>query len=223
MTLALRQTELTRGDRSRLQFRVIDDVGEPVRDFEVEHEKRMHLIVVRRDFTGFQHLHPTMSADGTWTAALTVDEAGSYRAYADFKRDGINHTLAADLGVDGNVEWQPLPAAKPTARTGTGFDVRLNADALQAGQEAELGFTVTRDGRPVTVEPYLGARGHLVALRQGDGAYLHVHPLDEQTTSSGPVQFATEFPTAGRYRLFLQFQSEGRVHTAELTQNVRRQ
>jgi Domain of unknown function (DUF4396) len=220
MTLALRQTELTRGERSRLEFQVVDDSGKPVRDFEVEHEKRMHFIVVRRDFTGFQHLHPTMRADGTWTASLTLDEPGSYRAYADFKRDRTNYTLAADFGVDGAVDWQALPAAKPTAQTASGYDVRLNAAAVRAGHEAELGFTVTRNGRPVTVEPYLGARGHLVALRQGDGAYLHVHPLDEKATGSGPVQFATEFPTAGRYRLFLQFQVDGRVHTAAFTQTV---
>jgi hypothetical protein len=220
MTLALRQTELVRGQRSTLRFQIVDDAGAPVRDFEVEHEKRMHLIVVRRDFTGFQHLHPAMRADGTWMASLTVDEPGSYRAYADFERSGTNHTLAADFGVDGPVNWQALPAANPTARTESGYDVRLDADSVRAGREAELRFTVTRNGRPVTVEPYLGARGHLVALRQGDGAYLHVHPLDKQVAGSGPVQFASEFPTAGRYRLFLQFQVGERVHTAAFTQIV---
>jgi hypothetical protein len=220
MTLALQRTELVRGQRSRLKFTVVDDAGAPVRDFEIEHEKRMHFIVVRRDFTGFQHLHPTMRADGTWTATLTIDEAGSYRAYADFKRDGSNHTLAADFGVDGAVDWQTLPEAEPTAQTGSGYEVRSTAGAVRAGRDADLGFTVTRDGNPVTVEPYLGARGHLVALRQGDGAYLHVHPLDESTPGTGPVRFATEFPTPARYRLFLQFQIDGRVHTAAFTQSV---
>ena len=36
-----------------------------MRDFDVEHTKRMHFIVVRRDMTGFQHLHPTQAADGS--------------------------------------------------------------------------------------------------------------------------------------------------------------
>jgi hypothetical protein len=75
---------------------------------------------------------------------------------------------------------------------------------------------VTRDGRPVVVEPYLGARGHLVALRDGDLAFLHVHP------DPGRLRFMAAFPTAGRYRLFLQFRAEGRVHTAEFTQEVAR-
>ena len=105
-------------------------------------------------------------------------------------------------------------------RTAIGHEVRVAADAIRAGRESELRFTVMRDGEPVTVEPYLGARGHLVALRQGDGAYLHVHPLDERTAGTGPVRFATEFPTRGLYRLFLQFQVDGRVHTAAFTQSV---
>ena len=37
--------------------------------YDVEHEKQLHLIVVRRDLTGFQHVHPTLAADGTWTVA----------------------------------------------------------------------------------------------------------------------------------------------------------
>jgi hypothetical protein len=77
-------------------------------------------------------------------------------------------------------------------------------------------FDVTRDGRRVAVQQYLGAKGHLVALRQGDLAFLHVHP-DENS-----LRFMARFPTAGAYRLFLQFQIEGRVHTAAFTQEVSR-
>ena len=86
-------------------------------------------------------------------------------------------------------------------------------------KETALAFTVTRGGRPVTLQPYLGARGHLVALRSTDLAYLHVHPT-EAGTSGGGVRFATEFPTTGRYRLFVQFKHDGRVRTAAFTTNV---
>jgi hypothetical protein len=68
----------------------------------------------------------------------------------------------------------------------------------------------------VQVQQYLGARGHLVALRQGDLAFLHVHP-DEDS-----LKFMATFPTAGAYRLFLQFKVDGRVHTAAFTQEVSR-
>jgi hypothetical protein len=220
MTLVLDRTELPRGRPAELSFRITGTDGRAVRDFEVEHTKRMHFIVARRDLTGFQHLHPAMGADGTWHVPLKLAEAGSYRVFADFKRGGENETLAADVAVNGRLDSLPLPAASDTARTSDGYDVEL-AGRSSAGRESALDFSVTRGGRPVAVEPYLGAGGHLVALREGDLAYLHVHPAGHGAPAGGgPIEFATEFPTAGRYRLFLQFRDAGRVHTAAFTRTV---
>lgn len=193
---------LPRGRDTELSYRIIDSRGRTVRDFDVEHEKRMHLIVVRRDLTGFQHLHPQRDAQGNWATRIRLAEAGSYRVFADFARDGEPHTLAADLHVDGAARMRDLPAPAATARTDSGYDVTLDEHG------DELSFRISRDGTPVEVAPYLGAGGHLVALREGDLAFLHVHPTGEGT------DFAVELPTAGRYRLFLQFKHEGRVHTA---------
>ena len=219
LALQLADTELDRGRPSTLRFRIANADGTPVRDFAVEHEKRMHVIVVRRDGQGFQHLHPTMDATGTWSVPLTLQQAGAYRVFADFKHDERAQTLAADLVVDGSANYEPLPAPATTATTPDGYDVSLDEQSVRAGRESELRFTVRRDGKVVRTEPYLGAGGHLVALREGDLAFLHVHPGDEATAS---VPFMTEFPSAGRYRLYLQFKHAGRVHTAEFTQDVAR-
>jgi len=218
LTLALEQTALRRGRPTELRFSIVGSDGRPVRDFDVEHEKRMHFIVVRRDGQGFQHLHPELGDDGVWHVELTLPAAGSYRVFADFKHDDEAQTLAADLAVDGEADYAPLPAPSTSDDTGDGYDVRLDAGALRAGRESELRFTVTRGGEPVQTEPYLGAGGHLVALREGDLAYLHVHPEGR----GDAVSFMTEFPSEGRYRLYLQFKHEGRVHTAEFTQEVGR-
>src|SRR5262249_55500839 len=149
-------------------------------------------------------LHPTQAADGTWSVPVTLPDAGSYRVFADFSVDGTAHTLAEDLAVDGTVASRPLPA--PVSGVDVdGLHVRLTERAAPAGAEPELGFEVTRAGRPVSVEDHLGAKGHLVALREGDLAFLHVHP-DEDS-----LRFMAEFPSAGRYRLFLQFKTEGRL------------
>ena len=232
LALQLADTELERGRASTLRFRVAGAGGRPVRDFSVEHTKRMHVIVVRRDGQGFQHLHPTMDADGTWSVPLTLKQAGAYRVFADFKHDGRAQTLAADLAVDGSANYEPLAAPATTASTSDGYEVSLDEQPVRAGREAELRFTVRRGGTVVRTEPYLGAGGHLVALREGDLAYLHVHPGDAREPGSGhaegpgpegdSVPFMTEFPSAGRYRLYLQFKHAGRVHTAELTQDVAR-
>ena len=76
--------------------------------------------------------------------------------------------------------------------------------------------TVRRDGEAVTdLQPYLGALGHLVAIRDGDLAYLHVHPLDEISRPGGPaVRFAVDVLAAGTYGLFFDFSHGGTVHTA---------
>ena len=163
--------------------------------FQVEAERRLHLIIARRDLTGYQHLHPTEAVDGTWSTPVTVPLAGTYRLFADFQRDDVKHVLAADLTVPGDYLPSPLPAPATTTTT-EGFTVSLQHDELRAGEEGDLDFTVPRDGRPVAaIEPYLGARGHLVALREGDLAYLHVHPHDGDQPA-GAVPFSADFASA---------------------------
>jgi hypothetical protein len=216
LTLELARRTAPQGRRFALGFRIADGRGRTVRAFDVEHTKRMHFIVVRRDMTGFQHLHPTENADGSWSLPVKLPEAGSYRVFADFSAGHKTYTLASDLGVDGSVQAQPLPAAEKTFDV-DGLRVSLTEGAAEAGKESELGFAVTRQGRPVAVADYLGAKGHLVALREGDLAFLHVHP-DEDS-----LRFMATFPTAGRYRLFVQFKTtDGRLHTAAFTQEVTR-
>ena len=216
LSLELARRSAPRGERVDLAFRIADRRGRTVRDFDVEHTKRMHLIVVRRDMTGFQHLHPTQRPDGTWTVPVTLADAGTYRVLADFSVDEQPRTLADDLVVDGTVRSRALPA--PADRFDVdGLRVALSEGATRAGAESELAFTVTRNGRPVAIRDYLGAKGHLVALRQGDLAFLHVHPDQNR------LKFMATFPTAGRYRLFLQFETaDGRLHTAAFTQEVTR-
>lgn len=199
---------LRAGAREDFAFRIVGDDGAIVRDFDVEHAKRLHFIAVRRDLTGFQHLHPTQAADGSWSTPLTLREPGAYRVFADFTPSGGEKTtLASDVLVAGDFAPRALPAPSERAAV-DGYDV-----ALRASGET-LRFAITRGGAPVAAEPYLGASGHLVALREGDLAYLHVHP------HADAVAFDAEFPSAGRYRLFLQFKVAGRVHTAAFTKVV---
>lgn len=238
LRLALLTPELQRGRTQQLRFRVLGDHGDPVRAFDVGHERRMHAIVVRRDLSGFRHVHPRMAADGTWSVPLRLDEAGSHRVYADFTRDGEPHTLAADLRVDGDADLRPLPAPAGRAVSDVGDDVTLDASGLRANRETTLRFAVTRDGDPVALDAYLGAGGHLVALREGDMAFLHVHPVEGEAQGEpahedapgthaephaapdGRVAFATTFPSAGRYRLFVQYRVGAQVRTAAFTVEV---
>ena len=214
--LAVTDTTLTVGEATPFSFSVVDADG-AVRQFDEEGGVRMHLIVVRRDLTGYQHLHPTLEEDGRWQTKLTLPDAGVYRAYADFERNGRKTVLASDLFVAGQFTPATLPAPVSSVDVDA-YRIELDGHA-EAGTETTITYKVSRAGKPVDVDPYLGAAGHLVALREGDLAYLHVHPLAERL---GEISFAATFPTAARYRLFLQFKDAGRVQTAALTLNVGR-
>lgn len=216
-SLRIGPTQLERGKARELRFSIPGEDGAPVTGFDELHERRMHLIVVRRDGTGFRHLHPEMDAAGTWAVPVRFDAAGVYRVFADFSVAGEQRTLAADLFVSGgDFEARPFPVPRPLDET-DGYEVRLDAGDPVAGESTELTFAVSRGGRPVhDLAPYLGAKGHLVALREGDLAFLHVHPEDHEVAAE-EIEFAAGFPTAGRYRLYLQFRHEGTVRTAEFT------
>lgn len=215
LTLELEPSSAPRDRAFALRLRVAGADGATVRDFDIEHARRMHVIVVRRDLSGFQHLHPVQEPDGSWSVPARLPDAGTYRVFADFTIDGEPHTLAGDLTVDGPTAARLLP--RPVRSVGAdGLRVTLGADTATAGEESALTFSVTRRGAPVAVEPYLGAKGHLVALRRGDLAFLHVHP-DERRLS-----FDATFPSPGTYRMFLQFKTAGRIHTAAFTQVVGR-
>ena len=205
--LRLADPVLAPGSRE-LAFTVAGPDGAPVTAYDVEHEKRLHLIVVRRDFAGFQHVHPVLDeATGQWRAEVDL-APGAWRVFADFvPAGGEALTLGADLTVPGAVP-APGGSAERLVDEVDGYTVALKGH-LHAGEDSTLRFEVTRDGAQVTdLEQYLGAAGHLVALRDGDLAYLHVHPGDG-------LEFIAEVPSPGRYHLFLDFQHDGVVRTAE--------
>jgi hypothetical protein len=207
------------GVAERFAFRIVGPDGEAVTRFTRTHDKRLHLIVVRRDLTGFQHVHPEMAPDGTWSIPLAFPAAGAYRAFhPDGADDGL--TLGADVSVPGTYQPADLPAASRTAKV-EGYTVTLAGD-LVPGEASKVTLSVAKNGQPVTdLQPYLAAYGHLVALRDGDLAYLHVHPEGgpgDGTTRPGPdVTFFAEVPSTGTYRLFLDFKHDGVVRTAEFT------
>ncbi|MEU0715718.1 hypothetical protein ABZ498_00885 [Streptomyces lavendulocolor] len=219
-TLELDSTVLAAGVQP-VSFRVIGPDGQAVTEFKAEHEKELHFIAVRRDTAGFQHVHPVRDEKGTWSVELAL-EPGDWRFFTDVHPAGHGGTmtLGIDVAVTGAYDPKPLPEATGIARIGE-YTVALDGDLLP-GEASELTFTVSRNDRPVTdLQPYLAAYAHLVALRVGDLGYLHVHPEGEPgdgTTAPGPeIAFMAVAPTVGTYRLYLDFQHNDVVHTAEFT------
>lgn len=209
-------TTVSTSEPTTFAFRIVDDFGVAAVDFVELHERPLHLILLSRNLVDYAHLHPTMDAEGRWTVDLPALSPGSYRVFADFQpAGGQNLTLGTDLSVPGNVESVALPLPV-RAITVDGYTVSL-AGTPQIG-DSELSFDVALDGEQVRTDSYLGAAGHLVAIRVGDLAYLHVHP--HEGDESEMVAFTGEFPTAGSYRLFFDFSHDGVVRSASFTIEV---
>ena len=213
-------------------FDVVDDRGATLREFKTVHERLMHFIVVRHDLTQFQHLHPVFSAaDGRFTVrGLALPSAGQYRLFADFAPAGgmsgpdgmaLPVTVPIDLTVGDMSSYQPQSLPEPSdSATTADYQVRLTRpDTLRAGTESRLMFTVRRGGEAVSdLEPYLGANGHAVILREGDLAFIHSHALEDPAAlRTGEIPFMVHFAEPGRYRVFVQFQHRGNVQTATFT------
>ena len=209
----------TVGARGLLSFAILDQAGRPLRNYQTVHDKQLHLIVVRSDGGHYAHVHPLLDRDsGRWSIPWNWNAAGTYRVFADFTPAGGGQ-LTLTRAVDVSGAFSPsAPTGSRTVNHVAGYTVELDG-TLAAGTSSRLTARITRDGRPVTaLQPYLGAFGHLVALRDGDLAYLHVHPEGDEPSpgdSGGPtVSFAATAPTAGRYLLYLDFRVQDTVHTA---------
>ncbi|GED98089.1 heavy-metal-associated domain-containing protein [Gordonia crocea] len=224
------------GDTATLHFSITGADGKPLTDFRTAHEKQLHLIVVRADGAHFAHLHPQRDGAGVWRTPWRAAAAGTYRVLADFvpgDRDGDTPVvLGSDLQVGG--DFAPVSAPPSRISTVDGFTATLTGD-LSPDAAQTLTIRVAHDGHPAPLQPYLGARGHLVALRSGDLAYTHVHPLDTAEGNhggqggheghgdsgehgahgeSGTVAFHAQVPSSGRYLLYFDFQVDGVVRTA---------
>ena len=234
-------------------FRIVDDQGDVVKDFDVVHEKIMHFIVVRKDLAEFQHLHPDFDAStGEFTlSALTFPSNGAYRLFADFTPsaaqmgpDGMKLTVTSfqDVNVGDLSKYSPkLIGSEEKSKTFGKYKITLITQPAQitAGSTESLTFTIQKDGKPVqNLEQYLGALGHAIILREGTLDFIHAHAAGHDMSSmsasmshmmqegmkmdtGGPtINFETLFPESGTYKIFLQFQHEGKVVTADFVVSV---
>jgi hypothetical protein len=190
---------------SPLRFRIVDRGGEPITDFALRHEKLLHLIVVEQhDPRIYQHVHPVMASNGTWSVPLDL-APGTYAAYADGQiKGGEPQVMMAELVVAGDPPSSQLPAASTVAEV-DGYTVKL------VEQGGIFTFDVRRDGKAVALQPYLGAGGHLVVIGVKDLSYLHAHAMEAAGSSVG---FHVAGLKAGRYALHFDFQVDGVVHSA---------
>ncbi|MBA3923385.1 MAG: hypothetical protein H0X31_17505 [Nostocaceae cyanobacterium] len=202
--------------------------GEPVKTFETFQEKLMHLIVVSEDLQFFAHLHPDYQDNGQFKVSANFPQAGRYTLFSDYKPAQSPQQISVLKTQVGGES----PSATPINfdRTKTFGTAQINLTSSQAHIKANEEVTLTFDlkdsgtNQPLTdLQPYLGEKGHLVIIKKSPpltaSDYIHAHALDDG--SVGKVAFVTKFPKSGEYKLWGQFNRNGKVVTADFWIHVR--
>ncbi len=177
-----------------------------VKEFELQHERLFHLILVRRDFARFAHEHPTPQPDGSFLLIHTFSDPGEYHLFADVAPKGAGgQVLLAKLKVSGRTPHLLAPAPPSTLAT-------FPADPVPAGRTLRLIATLA----DANIEPYLGARGHLILIHEDAETFVHCHPDETAASPANQVPFLARFPKPGRYQGWAQFQRKGQVETVRV-------
>lgn len=203
------------GKKVNLNIQVNDLMGKTVNKFEFGHEKLMHLIVVSKDLSYFDHLHPVYKGKGLFTVTPDFPSGGEYKLFADFIPEGSDKNVKTKLVKVSGEQAKPVSLIPDRVLTKVidGKEVTLKFDKLMTKNEVKMTFTIkdAKTKKGITdLQPYLGAIGHVVAISGDTNTYLHVHPMNEK--SSGPdAEFMTSFPKKGLYKIWGQFKQNGDV------------
>jgi hypothetical protein len=237
-----------------IKFNIKDEQGNILKDFEVEHTKLLHFIVVRKDLQYFQHIHPSLDqATGEFSISLIFPADGPYKLYADYVPGGaqmgpegmkLGVVSSQDIMVGDISKYneQPVTPDTESAKAYNGYSINFKfPEKINTNTETKFGIIVSKNGKPVTdLEDYLGALAHTVIIGKDDLSYQHLHAVDKNghmmmsgshgsmegmtmgDTGTGPdINFSTSFTKTGTYKIFTQFQEQGKVTTTDYTVEVK--
>ncbi|MTJ13372.1 hypothetical protein FJR11_12380 [Anabaena sp. UHCC 0187] len=204
-----------------------DSTGKPVNKFDIFQEKIMHLIVVSDDLRSFEHIHPEYKENGRFQVTANFPESGGYTLFSDYKPAGNQENISLmNITIPGSV---PLPKnlekfTKTKTISDTQVNLNISEPKIKAGQDINLSFDVKNNqNQPIKdLQPYLGEKGHLVIIKSSSplttADYIHAHAM--KNTPDGKIEFHTKFPKSGTYKMWMQFNRNGKIKTADFWVNV---
>lgn len=208
----------------RIEIRSVSPkTGAPVKQFQIIHEKPIHLFIVSEDLEYFSHEHPSLDLGGVFRLETRLPKPGTYKLLADFMPEGGTPQLISDLITTAGYKRSitraiTRPAADLGPKHAENLNVELTVDPEQplAGKKTMLFFKL----KPAEgVEPYLGAWGHMLAASNDLVDMIHTHPIYVTDPAPGEkqIQFNLFFPREAIYRVWVQFQRQGKVNTVAFT------
>jgi hypothetical protein len=218
--------QITANQPVTLSILIKDQKNEPIKQFETVSTKKMHLVVVSKDLSYFNHIHPVFKGNGRFEVSTSFPAGGEYKLIAEMTPVG-----ASDYSIENH--WLTVRGTPPAAQQVTpdknltqvlnGTKVTLSFDHTpKAKKDLNMTFTLAdaKTNKPLTnLKPYLGTVGHAVAIDQDVNQFMHIHPL--YAKGKGPdVVFMTYFPAPGVYKVWGQFNVNGHILTVPFTISV---
>jgi len=209
----------------------------PIKQYQVEMTKKLHVVIVSEDFKTFLHIHPALGPNGHFSITQNFPAPGTYFVYADALPNDLNHQVFRFTMVVGHASGSP---ARVLPNTGMGvhagpYEVDLSTVRIHAGRMEMVDVSVLKNGQPAKdLHPYLGAPAHAVFLNAKDLSYVHVHPMTGDMVSmdmskpmpelrdgssvSGDMMLHIALHEPGTYKMWLQFRGENdKLYIAEFT------
>ncbi|BAZ12746.1 hypothetical protein NIES4071_45790 [Calothrix sp. NIES-4071] len=193
--------------------------------------KQMHLVVVSDDLRYFQHETPIYKA-GKFEINPDFPAPGNYTVFSDYSAGSNKQVTIQKIKIPGNVplptELEKFSNTKTVNNTLVLLSVR-NSN-FQSGQQVNLSFNLqdTKNNQPVKdLRPYpnqkTNEKARLFIVRSSSplksADYIPATPL--YNSPDGQVSFISSFPTKGTYKLWLQFNRNGKLDTADFWLDVK--
>lgn len=215
------QEKVEKGSKVKTKIYIFNKEGNKVEDFDIEHEKLMHMMVIHKNLSYFNHIHPEYKGKGLFEVETDFPLSGDYKIIVEYKPKGTDtQTFMKKVSAAGEPEESPIQKEiVQNIETGK-YKVTINKNQLGANQDEMISFDIkeTSSGKTIQVEPYLGADGHMVILDKDLNKYIHSHNMK---TEGENVDFHVKIQETGEYHAWFQFQHKGEVQTAPFVLEVK--
>ena len=193
-------------EKVRFHFTISNPkTGEQVKQFAEMHDRLFHLFVVSQDLSDFQHIHPKMEKDGSFTIETVLKQAGNYKIYSDiYPVEGTPQVIQRDLVTAGyksdlfaavphlqpdSVLTKMVEGIKVTPAEAVNSGVEL--DLLPSGNFGAIKVELKLDPAEIIAGKFVSLKYHLTDAKTGEpvrdlvpylGAWGHTLILSEDQT-----------------------------------------
>jgi hypothetical protein len=185
-------------------------------ELETIHEQKIHLIIVSEDLEYFNHLHPTKLINGNYSLQMSLPFGGKYKLYLEYKPEGSTKiTDGFNIEAKGTEKPKTIFSSEKLFFNYNDISVSLqDPSEIYSESELQLSILIMKDGRKISSDRlgnYLGEKAHAVLIGLSDFNFLHVHPM----VINNQLNLHMNIVKSGYYRLWLQFQIDGLLYTAD--------